>query len=228
MSLRHPFQTFVCTACVIAAATLCAIQFSIAAEENIAPFTPPSPPAGEERAQQPPAGPAAKQQRITRQSKAAFLTTLYGQLKQAPNEEAAELVAKAIERVWRQSGSDTADLLMERAGIAIQAKNFDLALGILSSLVEIAPEYAEGWNQLATVYFLQEDYERAMRGLRHVLALEPQHYKAIEGLSLILREIGDKKGALRATRRALTVYPRLKSAQQAQEELMRDVEGQGI
>jgi tetratricopeptide (TPR) repeat protein len=227
MSLRHPFQTFVCTACVIAAATLCAIQFSIAAEENIAPFTPPSPPAAEEPAQHPPAGPP-KQQRITRQSKAAFLTTLYDQLKQAPSEEAAELVSKAIERVWRQSGSDTADLLMERAGIAIQAKNFDLALGILTSLVEIAPDYAEAWNQLATVYFLQEDYEKAMRGLRHVLALEPQHYKAIEGLSLILREIGDKRGALRATRRALTVYPRLKSAQQAQEELMRDVEGQGI
>jgi tetratricopeptide (TPR) repeat protein len=227
MSLRHPFQTFVCTACVIAAATLCAIQFSIAAEENVAPFTPPVPPGAEERAPLPSAGPA-KQQRITRQSKAAFLTTLYDQLKQAPSEEAAELVSKAIERVWRQSGSDTADLLMERAGIAIQAKNLDLALGILSSLVEIAPEYAEGWNQLATVYFLQEDYERAMRGLRHVLALEPQHYKAIEGLSLILREIGDKQGALRATRRALGVYPRLKSAQQAQEELMRDVEGQGI
>ena len=83
---------------------------------------------------------------------------------------------------------------MERAGIAIQAKNYDLALQILSGLVEIAPDFAEGWNQLASVYFLQEDYDKAMRGLRHVLALEPHHYKAIEGLSLILREMGDKKG----------------------------------
>jgi tetratricopeptide (TPR) repeat protein len=225
MSLRHPFRTFLSTVCVIAVATVCAIQFSIAAEEGNAP--PPMPPATPEQAQQPQLAPH-KPQRITRQSRTAFLTTLYDQLKQARSEEAADLVSKAIERVWRQSGSDTADLLMERAGIAIQAKNLELALQILSSLVEIAPEYAEGWNQLATVYFLQENYEKAMRGLRHVLALEPQHYKAIEGLSLILREIGDKKGALRATRKALTIYPHLKSAQQAQEELTRDVEGQGI
>jgi tetratricopeptide (TPR) repeat protein len=226
MRLRHPIRTFVCTACVIAVATLCAIQISIAADENGAPPVPPVPEA-HGGGEHPPLGPQ-KPQRITRQSKSAFLTTLYDQLKQAQSEEAAELVAKAIERVWRQSGSDTADLLMERAGIAIQAKNFELALQILSSLVEIAPDYAEAWNQLATVYFLQEDYDKAMRGLRHVLALEPQHYKAIEGLSLILREMGDKRAALRATRRALTIYPHLKSAQQAQDELMRDVEGQGI
>ena len=171
---------------------------------------------------------ARKSQRITQKSRVEFLTSLYDQLKQAKDEEAAEHISKAIERVWRQSGSDTADLLMERAGIAIQAKNLDLALQILSSLTDVAPEFAEGWNQLATVYFMQEDYEKAMRGLRKVLTLEPHHYKAIEGLALILREMGDKRAALRATRRALSVHPQLKSAQQAEDELRRDVEGQGI
>ena len=75
---------------------------------------------------------------------------------------------------------------------------------------------------------MQENYEKAMQGLRRVLAIEPHHYKAIEGLALILREMGDKRAALRATRRALRVYPHLKSAQQAEDELKRDVEGQGI
>lgn len=169
-----------------------------------------------------------KPQRITRKNRAEFLASLYDQLKQAADEEAAGRLAKAIERVWRQSGSDTADLLMERAGMAIQVKNLDLAIQILSGITEIAPDYAEAWNQLASVHFLQEDYDKAMRGLRRVLTLEPRHYKAIEGLALILREMGDKKGALRATRRALDIYPTLKSAQQAREELQRDVEGQGI
>jgi len=236
MRLRHPLKVSGCAATVIAAIVVCAPWAS--AQEKL-PVQPPQEQVPQEHRQDPPVPPssrhesrqepaARKPQRITRQNRAAFLSSLYDQLSQAQNEEAADVVAKAIERVWRQSGSDTADLLMERAGVAIQAKNFDLALQILSALVEIAPSYAEGWNQLATVYFLQEDYERAMRGLRQVLALEPRHYKAIEGLSLILRELGDKKAALRAARRALTVYPHLKSAQQAQEELMRDVEGQGI
>jgi tetratricopeptide (TPR) repeat protein len=207
-------------------------QPAIAAEENPPPVSPPPPPdaaapSAPEGTGETPLSPH-KAQRITKQNRAAFLSSLYDQLKQAPNEDAAELVSKAIERVWRQSGSDTADLLMERAGLAIQSKNLDLAVQILSGLVEVAPDYAEGWNQLASVYFMQEDYEEAMRGLRRALALEPHHYKAIEGLAMILREMGDKKAALRATRRALDVYPYLKSAQQVEEELKRDVEGQGI
>ena len=197
------------------------------AAENPPPAPPPAANSGPEAGPETPLGPH-KPHRITNKDRVKFLTSLYDQLKQASSEEAAERLAKAIEHVWRQSGSDTADLLMERAGVAIQTKNFDLAIQILSDLTEVAPDFAEGWNQLASVYFLQEDYESAMRGLRRVLALEPHHYKAIEGLALILREMGDKKGALRATRRALDVYPHLKSAQQAEDELQREVEGQGI
>jgi tetratricopeptide (TPR) repeat protein len=240
MGLRHLHKVLSRAASIAAVAAFSASPWALSAQEK-APMSPDIPAPPQEHRAEPPAmanphlppqmppqiGPR-KQQRITRQNKAEFLSTLYEQLEKASSEEAADLVAKAIERVWRQSGSDTADVLMERAGIAIQTKNLDLALQILSALVEVAPSYAEGWNQLATVYFMQEDYDKAMRGLRQVLALEPKHYKAIEGLGLILREMGDKKGTLRATRRALSVYPHLKSAQQAQEELMRDVEGQGI
>ena len=232
MRFRHWFELGSSIALLAIAAPLAA--YSVTAAENAPPTPPPfSPPQTGPGPTAPDAGPEKplaqhKQQRITRKNRSEFLNTLYDQLKQAPDDEAADRVAKAIERVWRQSGSDTADLLMERAGIAIQAKNFDLAVQLLSGLVEIAPDFAEGWNQLASVYFLQEDYDKAMRGLRHVLALEPHHYKAIEGLALILREMGDKKGALRATRRALSIYPHMKSAQQAQDELTRDVEGQGI
>ena len=95
-------------------------------------------------------------------------------------------------------------------------------------MTEVEPRYAEGWNQLATIYFLREDYDNAMRQLQHVLALEPNHFKAIEGLSIILRETGRKKAALQATRKVLAIYPHLKSAKQAEEELQREVEGQGI
>lgn len=231
MRFGHPL-TIRRWAAAIAAAGSVWFAHAAAAQEPAHPHAPLSPPAAAPQPA-PRAGPETpltlrKHERITRKNRGEFLGTLYKQLQDAPDEETAERFAKTIERVWRQSGSDTADLLMERAGIAIQAKNFELATQILSGLTAIAPDYAEGWNQLASVYFLREDYEQAMRGLRRVLALEPQHYKAIEGLALILREVGDKKGALRATRRALGVYPHLKSAKTAEEELRRDVEGQGI
>lgn len=163
-----------------------------------------------------------------RKARVELLASLYDQLKAAESEAGSELLVAAIEKVWSQSGSDTANLLMERAGLAIKARNYELATSLLLALTKVEPRYAEGWNQLATIYFLREDYENAMRQLKRVLALEPHHFKAIEGLSIILRETGRKKAALKATRRVLAIYPHLKSAKQAEDELAREVEGQGI
>ena len=163
-----------------------------------------------------------------RKARIELLNSLYDQLKAAESDASSELIVSAIEKVWSQSGSDMANLLMERAGVAIKARNYELATSLLTALTEVEPRYAEGWNQLATIYFLREDYENAMHQLKRVLALESHHFKAIEGLSIILRETGRKKAALKATRQVLTIYPHLKSAKQAEEELAREVEGQGI
>jgi tetratricopeptide (TPR) repeat protein len=67
-----------------------------------------------------------------------------------------------------------------------------------------------------------------MNGLRRVLALDPMHFKAIEGLGIILRETGKNEAALRVMRRALEIHPFLESAKKAADELEREVEGQGI
>ena len=157
-----------------------------------------------------------------------LLSFLYNQLQHADSEETADRIVTAIEKIWGQSGSDTVNILMQRAGIAMKARNYPLATEVLTALTEIEPRYVEGWNQLATIYFLQENYAESMRQLRHVLALDPRHFKAIEGLGIILRETGNKKAALKATRKALEIQPFLKSAKQAETELRREVEGQEL
>lgn len=171
---------------------------------------------------------SAKPKRITAKNQREALEALYRQLADAPNEESAELISSAIEKMWRRSESDTVNILMERANMAVQAKKQDLAIELLTALTQVAPGYAEGWNQLATIHFLKEDYSDAMLQLRKVLSLDPRHFKAIEGMSIILREVGKKKAALRVLRKALEVNPHLKSAKQAEKELAREIEGQGI
>jgi len=156
------------------------------------------------------------------------LEDLYGRLSGAGDEESAKLIAEAIEKIWMRSGSDTVDLLMQRSTQMVQDEELDTALDILDSVVAIAPDYAEGWNQRATVFFIRRDYRRSLDDLRHVLALEPRHFKAISGLGLIMQEFGDKEAALKAFRKALEIYPQLTNTQQLEHELARDVEGQGI
>jgi tetratricopeptide (TPR) repeat protein len=156
------------------------------------------------------------------------LSDLYALLATADEEESAKAIADAIERIWQHSGSPTIDVLMERSAKALAAKDNDLALKLLDFAVELAPDFTEGWNRRAYVHFLKSDFRRALGDLRRTLALDPNHFKALEGLAQILREVGQKRGALQAFKKLLDVHPYWPGAEQAVQELAREVEGQGI
>jgi tetratricopeptide (TPR) repeat protein len=156
------------------------------------------------------------------------LSDLYALLATADDEEAAKAITDAIERVWLHSGSATVDLLMERSIKAMSEKKVDLAQKLLDAVVDLAPDFTEGWNRRAYVYFVQNDVEHALGDLRRALALDPNHFKALDGLAQILREIGQKKSALKAFKQLLDVHPYWSGAKQAVEELEREVEGQDL
>jgi hypothetical protein len=68
-----------------------------------------------------------------------ILTDLYDRLRTAEDAPTAALVAKAIEKLWLRSGSPTVDLLMNRVGLLMAADDFDVALKLLNSIIEMAP-----------------------------------------------------------------------------------------
>lgn len=163
----------------------------------------------------------------TPEQRAKRLDELYAKLAAAPDQEAATPIAEAIEQIWQHSASPTAELLVMRA-VSVAQGNRDLAMKLLDSAVELQPDYAEAWNRRAFVYYLNDDYKRALGDIRRVLALEPRHYKALEGLGQILKNIGEKKGALAAYDSLLAIYPAMPGAKEARDELRVEVEGQGI
>lgn len=156
------------------------------------------------------------------------LQDLYAHLASAGDADATVPLVAAIERIWLYSGSDTVDLLMERVLKAIKEQDLDLAAKLTDTIVELEPGFPEGWNRKALVAYLRNDYADAMDALRRVLALEPSHFKALDGLAQVLSETGEKKAALGTYRRLLDVHPYWEGAQEAMEKLERDVEGQGI
>lgn len=157
-----------------------------------------------------------------------LLGELYDRLGKAENPDSARIIASAIENLWLLSGSDTVDLLMSRAGILMQGEQSETALKILSSVIELAPGYSEAWARRAAIYFNRKDFRKSLDDLRHALALDPSHYRAIQGLGRLMRELGDKEAALLAIRKALKIHPHLEDARRAEQELTREVEGQGI
>lgn len=160
--------------------------------------------------------------------KKKLLEDLYKQLRETTGAEDAKVVTSAIERLWLRSGSDTVDLLMARSAKLLEDEKYDVALDILDSIIELAPEYAEGWTRRAAVFFAKKEFGQSLENLRHALAIDPSHYKAIQGLGLLMQELGEKEAALKAFRRLLKVHPHLEEAVQAVKDLSREVEGQGI
>lgn len=155
-----------------------------------------------------------------------LLANLYAYLATAEDEQQAQPIAQAIERLWLFSGSDTIVLLMDRSAKAIAAKDYDLALQFLDAVVDLAPDYAEGWARRAYVYHLRNDVERMVGDLRRCIALDPNHYRAMEFLGLVLRDTGQKKAALKAFERLLEINPYAEGVPSVVKELQREVEGQ--
>jgi len=156
------------------------------------------------------------------------LDTLFDALKVAPDAESAKAIENRIWALWMVSGSDTCNLLMVRAKMAADGKDYDLALTLLNAVVELKPDYVEGWNRRATIYYLKKDYAHSIADIREVLAREPRHFGALSGLGLILQEIGDDKHALEAYRRVLAIDPRQEHIAETVKSLSEKVEGRGI
>jgi hypothetical protein len=156
------------------------------------------------------------------------LDELYGKLAVARDVEEAKGLATLIGGIWLRSGSDTANLLMQRALLAMDKKDYAVALDLLDRLVDIKPAWAEAWNKRATVRFYQGNLDAAMADVEHVLKLEPKHFGALDGMGAILQRTGFDRQALAVFRRSLAVYPLQPEIKKIVDKLQLQVEGQGI
>ena len=156
------------------------------------------------------------------------LDFLFGALKAAPDEASAKHVEARIWAIWLQTPSDTAALLMLRAKTAMEAQQSDVALKLLDAVVKLRPDYIEGWNRRATLYYLKNDYARSLRDIEQVLIREPRHFGALAGLGMIMQDLGDDKRALDAFRKALAINPHLEKVPELVKTLSEKVEGRDI
>ena len=174
------------------------------------------PPASEKAEPRPPPAPPLR------------IEDLFEKLKAAKDAADARNFADQIQRIWGRSGSDTADMLMQRAGKAVESKDTDLALDLIDSILALAPGWAEAWHRRASVHFIRKDLDGAMRDLGVVLTREPRHFKALMELGAILMQVDRKKQALVMMKRAADIHPHNEPLTKMIERLGLEVEGQGV
>lgn len=144
---------------------------------------------------------------------AAKLDALFAQLAE-PDREDWQRIEGEIARIWSKSGSDAMDLLLRRGSEAVEAEDYGAAIEHYSALIDHAPDFAEGWNARATAFYLLGEYALSLADIEHVLALNPRHFGALEGLAAIFEELDEPELALQALQAAQDINPNRPSVQE--------------
>ena len=147
---------------------------------------------------------------------------------QTADAETALQIENRIYQIWSQSGSDSMDLLLERGREALSEGDTKKAIEHLTALVDHAPEFAEAYNSRATAYFEAGMFGPSLEDLQRTLALNPDHFAAINGLALIFEQMGEPELALRAWREVEKIYPTRAGLTEALARLEGRLEGRDI
>lgn len=135
------------------------------------------------------------------------LDQLFALLAHAPNAAEAARIADEIWVRWTQPTDpeiavDMAEALSFRRELRLNA-----AMNALTEMTRDYPDYAEAWNQRATIHFLLGNFDESLADIKEVLKREPRHFGALTGRAIILLQKGDEQGALDAITAALKIHP---------------------
>lgn len=132
---------------------------------------------------------------------------LMSALAQAENQAQAKQISDDIWQIWLTAPDAAAQEVLDNAMQRRAAYDFLGAIDHLDRLIKGWPDYAEGWNQRATVHFLRGDYVASLADVAQTLAREPRHFGALAGKAVILFNQGKTPLAQIAVREALQYHP---------------------
>lgn len=137
----------------------------------------------------------------------ATLDKLFAQLKAAPDAPTAEAIGQQIWRIWLIPSDPELAGRMSAVLEAQHESNYQAELTLLNKLVIDYPNYAEGWNQLATLQYMLQNFDDSLADIDRVLSIEPRHFGALSGRVLIYLAQGNRPLARKAMLAALAVDP---------------------
>jgi tetratricopeptide (TPR) repeat protein len=126
-----------------------------------------------------------------------------------PDEDVRAIAERAIWVIWSRSGNPQTDALFLDGIAQLNAGQFKEGIATFSRVIAMAPEFAEGWNKRATVYFLVGDFERSLKDCDEVIKRNPHHFGALAGYGQIYMQLDDYERAIEYFKRALAVNPNL-------------------
>jgi tetratricopeptide (TPR) repeat protein len=125
------------------------------------------------------------------------------------DEDTRQHAEQAIWRIWSRSGNQEVDGLYQTGIEQMETGDLQQAVVTFTRIIELKPDFAEGWNKRATLYFLAGDLRKSLADCDQVMKRNPNHFGALSGYALIYTRLEYYDRALEYSRRALEVNPNL-------------------
>ena len=131
------------------------------------------------------------------------------------------LTERALWEVWSRSGDRDIDRLFAVGVEQMNDQQGAAAVQTFSEIIRRKPEFAEGWNKRATVYYVLGEYTKSLADCDEVMKRNPYHFGALSGYGMIYMELNEPARALTYFERTLAVNPNLESVAEAVQMLRR-------
>lgn len=146
----------------------------------------------------------------------------------AETDAQSDIIADEVRSLWRQAAGPTADLLLQRAQSALEARDLATAERAYTHLRLLEPEFAEGWVASAELAASQGDWSFALEALDTAVTLDARRFDAWALLGQALERADAREAALVAYGEALALYPLHPAALQGQARLRRELDGRAL
>ena len=137
------------------------------------------------------------------------LNDLFDRLRATQDRAEAQEIEGTIWEIWTESENANVNRAMLTGIALMHAGQLGSALNKFNEVIQLAPDFAEGWNKRATLFYLMNKFDRSVNDIAQTLKLEPRHFGALSGLGLINQTIGQTNAAIKAFEHALDINPHL-------------------
>jgi tetratricopeptide (TPR) repeat protein len=124
------------------------------------------------------------------------------------------LAERALWEIWCRSGIPEVDAVLREGVAAMERGKYDSAVALFTTVIQMAPDFPEGYNKRATAHYLAGRTRLAIADCEVTLRRNPLHFGAASGQGLCHAALGEFDKAASCFRRALEIHPRLGSARQ--------------
>lgn len=156
------------------------------------------------------------------------LDDLFERLQETENRDDGREITARIHQIWRSTDNKMARKFVSLGIRSIKVRLYDRALASFDRVIEIDPDYVEGWSKRAAVHYLLGNYDKALADIERTLELEPRHFAALSELGAIRMRQERDEAALDAFERALEINPHLRGAQRNIETIRQRRQGLGV